>query len=88
MLEEEVSYFYDRYNTYKKNVSKDDAAEFAFFDLKNKYRRGLDFKLVILIPELLDYLKKKRPGEKSYFHFGRPNSDISQINAALTQKDI
>ena len=89
MLEEIKYYFYSQYNKYIIKIkNKDEASEFAFYDLKNKYGENLELKLIFLIPELRNWLKKNPKGEKSFFHFGKDNSELSQINAALTQKYI
>lgn len=89
MLEEIKHYFYSQYNRYIIKIkNKDVAIEFAFYDLKNKYGENLELKLIFLIPELRNWLKKNPKGEKSFFHFGKDNSELSQLNAALTQKYI
>lgn len=89
MLEEIKHYFYSQYNGYMIRLKdKDISTEFAFYNLKNKYGENLELKLVLEIPELRNWLKKNPKGEKSFFHFGKDNSELSQINAALTQKYI
>ena len=67
-------------------LTEDEAIELAFFDLKNQYGGNLDLPLLMKLPKLYNYLKKHPKGERSYFHFGRQNSQLSQLNAALSQK--
>ncbi|MCR5506364.1 MAG: hypothetical protein K6F04_00780, partial [bacterium] len=69
-------------------LTENEAIEFAFFDMKKKYGENLNLSILMKLPKLLDYLKKNPKGEKSYFHFGKPNSQLSQLNAALSQKFI
>ncbi len=88
MIQEPKRYFKEQYDKYKKELSEEEAIESAFFDLKNKYKDMLELKLLLEIPELMNYLKKNPKGEKSFFHFGKPNSQLSQLNAALTQKEL
>lgn len=88
MIEDAKRFFYSRFNYYTAKYDKEMSAEFAFYDLKNKYEDMLGLKLLTEIPELYSYLKKNPQGEESFFHFGRQNSQISQLNAALTQKFI
>ena len=89
MIEDSKSFFYKRFRLYKTKYNDNEiAAEFAFYDLKNKYQDMLELKLLIEIPELMEFLKNNPQGEKSFFHFGKQNSQLSQFNAALTQKFI
>ncbi|MBR1544402.1 MAG: hypothetical protein IJ638_00455 [Alphaproteobacteria bacterium] len=87
MDSEIIKFFNQQYAMYiTAHLSEEEAVEFAFFDMKKKYGENLNLPLLLKLPKLLNYLKKNPKGEKSYFHFGRPNSQLSQLNAALSQK--
>ncbi len=88
MDSEVIKFFNEQYVLYKidKKITEEEAIELAFFDMKNKYGENLDLPILLKLPKLYDYLIKNPKGEKSYFHFGRQNSQISQLNAALSQK--
>ena len=86
-MEDDVIKFFNRqYALYRLSANESEAVELAFFDLKNKYGENLNLPLLLKVPKLYDFLIKNPKGEKSYFHFGKPNSQLSQLNAALSQK--
>ena len=86
-MEDDVIKFFNRqYALYRLSANENEAVELAFFDLKNKYGENLNLPLLLKVPKLYDFLIKNPKGEKSYFHFGKPNSQLSQLNAALSQK--
>ncbi len=88
MEDDIVKFFNQQYALYRISATENEAIELAFFDLKNKYGENLNLPLLLKIPKLYDFLVKNPKGEKSYFHFGKPNSQLSQLNAALSQKFI
>ena len=86
-MEDDVIKFFNRqYALSRLSANENEAVELAFFDLKNKYGENLNLPLLLKVPKLYDFLIKNPKGEKSYFHFGKPNSQLSQLNAALSQK--
>ena len=86
MDSEIIKFFNQHYALYRVSLSEDEAIEFAFFDLKKEYGGNLELPLLLKLPKLYNYLIKNPKGEKSYFHFGKQNSELSQLNAALSQK--
>ncbi len=88
MEDDIVKFFNQQYALYRISATENEAIELALFDLKNKYGENLNLPLLLKIPKLYDFLVKNPKGEKSYFHFGKPNSQLSQLNAALSQKFI
>lgn len=90
MDSEIIKFFNQHYALYRidKKITEEEAVEFAFFDLKSEYGEHLDLPILLEIPKLYSYLVKHPKGEKSYFHFGKQNSQLSQLNAALSQKYI
>ena len=86
---EVIAFFKQHYALYKASrLTEDEAIEFAFFDMKKEFGEDLELSLLPKLPKLYSYLVRNPKGEKSYFHFGRQNSQISQLNAALSQKYI
>ena len=74
-------------NTFE-NISKRKQLKLLNEYLKNKYGENLNLSLLVKMPKLYDFLVKNPKGEESYFHFGKHNSPLSQLNAALSQKYI
>ena len=88
-LSEPAVYFRNKFVEYLKVLkNKNDAIEFAFYDLKNKYKSDLDFNILFELPELKTFLYANQIGEESYFHFGKKNSKLSQAVAGLAQNYI
>ena len=83
-----IKFFNQQYALYEidNKLKDEEAVELAFFDMKNKVGGDLDLPILLKLPKLYSYLVKNPKGEKSYFHFGRQYSQISQLNAALSQK--
>ena len=90
MDNEIVKFFNQHYALYKVNnkLTEEEAIEFTFFDLKKQFGENIDLRTLYSIPKLYNYLVQNPKGEKSYFHFGKPNSQLSQICAAISQKYI
>ena len=87
---EQKIYFEEQLKKYKNigKIKEVDAVEYAFFDLKNKFKGRLDFATILTIPVLQKFLYEHPYGDNSYFHFGKQNSKLSQMNAALSQEYV